>query len=217
MLPPTALEATARSERERGAPSTLAAEESLQRRSGASDCTALAFHLGGMRPCLRLTRRVARSTRSRAPSSRTTTSMPPPAMGLAARRGTARWSAALALAHHSPSPSPEQLAVTNLLTILLTNLLAAQWRRVGGRAHRPDDAARRELLSAAQAGLLTGAVLTMALLSTYYDASFYRLHKQACLLGLYLLWLYLLCFYRLHKQAYLLWLYLLWPTRNQPS
>ena len=57
----------------------------------------------------------------------------------------------------------------------------------------------------------------MALLSTYYDASFYRLHKQACLLGLYLLWLYLLCFYRLHKQAYLLWLYLLWPTRNQPS
>ena len=101
----------AQRERERQreeSPRRLAAEESLQRRSAACPephRAALACHLGGTRPCLRLTRRVARSTRSRAPSSRTTTSMPPPAMGLAAHRGTARWSAALALAH-CPRPMP---------------------------------------------------------------------------------------------------------------
>ena len=103
-------------------PRRLAAEGALWCRPRAADRTALAFHLGGMRPCLRLTRQVARSTRSRAPSSRTTTSMPPPAMGLAAHRGMARWSAALALAH-SPSPSPEQLAV-----LLTHSSMAPSWR-----------------------------------------------------------------------------------------
>ena len=131
-------------------PRRLAAEGALWCRPRAADRTALAFHLGGMRPCLRLTRQVARSTRSRAPSSRTTTSMPPPAMGLAAHRGMARWSAALALAH-SPSPSPEQLAV------LLTN---------------------HPIYSQLNGAELAVEHIDP---TTQHDASFYRLHKQVLL------------------------------------
>ena len=70
-----------------------------------------------------------------------------------------------ALPSLSPSQSPRpssELLVAACLLIGSLSWPAAQWRRVGGRAHRPDDATRGELLQAAQAGVLTMAPLTMA-------------------------------------------------------